>query len=49
MVVIGPNADYREHVLDDGGLGDDDVFKDVVREVDDASWCSSSTSTSSRT
>ena len=36
-VVIGPNEDFRKEVLADGGLGDDDVFKDVVREVDDAS------------
>jgi hypothetical protein len=36
-VAIGPNADYRQEVLEGGGLGDDDVFEDVVREVDDAS------------
>ena len=36
-VVIGPDADYRKEVLDSGGLGDNEVFKDVVREVDDAS------------
>ena len=36
-VVIGPNEDFRKEVLGDGGLGDDEVFKDVVREVDDAS------------
>ena len=36
-VVVGPNADFRQKVLDDGGLGDDEVFKDVVREVDNAS------------
>jgi hypothetical protein len=36
-VVIGPNEDFRKEVLDNGGLGDNDVFKDVVREVDDAS------------
>ena len=48
-VVIGPNEDYRKELLGDGGLGDNDVFKDVVREADDASWSSSSTSTSSRT
>jgi hypothetical protein len=36
-IVIGPNEDFRKEVLDKGGLGDNDVFKDVVREVDDAS------------
>jgi hypothetical protein len=36
-VVVGPNADFRKEVLGDGGLGDDDVFKDVIREADDAS------------
>jgi hypothetical protein len=36
-IVIGPNDDFRKEVLDKGGLGDNDVFKDVVREVDDAS------------
>ncbi len=35
-IVIGPNADYRAEVLKDGGLGDDDVFQDVVREADQA-------------
>ena len=36
-IVIGPNADYREQVLEDGDLGGNDVFEDVVREIDDAS------------
>lgn len=36
-IVIGPNEAFRKEVLDKGGLGDNDVFKDVVREVDDAS------------
>ncbi|MBJ7356321.1 DUF3352 domain-containing protein, partial [Nocardioides sp.] len=36
-IVIGPNEAFRKQMLDDGGLGDNDVFKDVVREVDDAS------------
>jgi Protein of unknown function (DUF3352) len=36
VIVIGPNADYREHILGEGDLGDDDVFKDVVREADAA-------------
>ena len=35
-IVIGPNSDYRSEVLKDGDLGDDDVFKDVVREADQA-------------
>jgi hypothetical protein len=35
-IVIGPNADYRSEVLEDGGLGDNDVFRDVVREADQA-------------
>ena len=36
VIVIGPNADYREHVLGEGDLGDSDVFQDVVREADAA-------------
>ena len=36
VIVVGPNADYRDEVLEDGGLGDNDVFKDVVRESDKA-------------
>jgi hypothetical protein len=36
-VAIGPSEDYREKVLEDGSLGDEDVFKDVIREADDAS------------
>lgn len=35
-VVIGPDADYRAEVLEDGGLGDSDVYSDVVREAGDA-------------
>lgn len=35
-IAIGPNPDYRDRVLGDGGLGDSDVFKDVVREADQA-------------
>jgi hypothetical protein len=35
-IVIGPNPDYRSEVLKDGDLGDNDVFKDVVREADQA-------------
>lgn len=36
-IVIGPNADFREQVLREGSLGDNEVFEDVVREADDAS------------
>lgn len=36
FVVIGPDADYRAEVLEGGGLGDSDVFEDVVREAGDA-------------
>jgi hypothetical protein len=36
VIAIGPDADYRAGVLEDGNLGDDDVFKDVVREADKA-------------
>ncbi len=35
-VAIGPDDTYRSRLLDDGDLGDSDVFRDVVRE-DDAS------------
>jgi len=37
FVAIGPNGDYRGKVLGEGELGDNDVFEDVVREVDSAS------------
>ncbi len=37
MIAIGPNSDYRSQVLEDGNLGDSDVFQDVVREADKAS------------
>ncbi|GAA4366417.1 DUF3352 domain-containing protein [Nocardioides caricicola] len=37
VVVVGPDADYREQLLEDGGLGDDDSYRDVVEEADDAS------------
>ncbi|CAI9419800.1 DUF3352 domain-containing protein [Nocardioides sp. T2.26MG-1] len=36
VIAIGPDGDYRERLLDDGGLGDSDVFDNVVREADDA-------------
>lgn len=35
-VAIGPNPDYRASLLEDGGLGEEDVFKDAVRDADDA-------------
>ena len=37
MIAMGPNSDYRSQVLEDGHLGDSDVFKDVVREADKSS------------
>ena len=37
MIAVGPNSDYRSQVLEDGNLGDSDVFQDVVREADKAS------------
>jgi hypothetical protein len=37
IVAIGPNADYRGELLEDGGLGDTDAFQNVVREADQAS------------
>jgi hypothetical protein len=33
-VAVGPSADYRAKLLDEGGLGDTDTFQDVVREAD---------------
>jgi hypothetical protein len=36
VVAIGPDADYRARLLEDGGLGETDVFRNVVREADDA-------------
>lgn len=36
-IVVGPSDDYRAEVLKDGDLGDNDVFKDAVREADKAS------------
>jgi hypothetical protein len=37
VVVVGPFADYRAELVEDGGLGDSDSFRDVVEHVDDAS------------
>ena len=34
---IGPNADYRKPVLGKGSLGDNEVYRDVIRESDKAS------------
>ena len=36
LIAIGPDADYRKRLLEDGGLGDSEVFENVVREADDA-------------
>jgi hypothetical protein len=36
LVVVGPQAPYRDQVLAHGDLGDSAVFKDVVREADRA-------------
>ena len=36
MIAIGPDDDYRRQLLEDGGLGDSDVFSNVVREAGDA-------------
>jgi hypothetical protein len=33
LTVIGPDADYRAGVLEDGGLGDTETFRNVVREA----------------
>lgn len=37
FVAVGPSPDYRSTLLGDGGLGDSDVYQNVVREGDDAS------------
>ena len=37
MIAIGPNADYRSQVAGPGSLGDSSVFRDVVREAEQAS------------
>jgi hypothetical protein len=36
VVAIGPDADYRKALLEDGGLGDTDKFRRVVEHADDA-------------
>jgi len=36
VVAIGPDADYRAVLLEDGGLGDSDSFESVVEHTDDA-------------
>jgi hypothetical protein len=36
VVALGPDADYRKALLEDGGLGDTDKFKRVVEHADDA-------------
>jgi hypothetical protein len=37
LVAIGPSAEYRQHVLDGGGLGDTDAFSSVVPDAGSAS------------
>jgi hypothetical protein len=37
LVAIGPSAEYRQHVLDGGGLGDSDAFSSVVPDAGRAS------------
>lgn len=37
VVAIGPDPDYREALLADGGLGDTDVFQRAVPDAEDAS------------
>ncbi|HEU5456767.1 MAG TPA: DUF3352 domain-containing protein, partial [Nocardioides sp.] len=36
VVAIGPNDDYLGEILGDGGLGDSEAFRDVVREAERA-------------
>ncbi len=36
-IAIGPDQDYVSELLENGDLGDSDVFKNVVREAGDAS------------
>ncbi|KQW53316.1 hypothetical protein ASC77_03235 [Nocardioides sp. Root1257] len=36
VVAVGPDADYRKVLLEDGGLGDSDRFTKVVEHADDA-------------
>ena len=36
VVAVGPNADYRDQLLKDGGLGDSGEFKDVLPHADKA-------------
>ena len=36
LVAVGPDADYRQRLLDGGDLGGTDAFEDVVREADRA-------------
>lgn len=37
MVAVAPDDDYRSALLEDGSLGDNAVYRDVVREGDQAS------------
>ena len=35
-MAVGPDADYRAVLLEDGGLGDTDTFRHVIEHADDA-------------
>jgi hypothetical protein len=36
VVAVGPDADYRQQLLENGGLGDTDAFRHAVPQADDA-------------
>ena len=36
MVVIGPDDDYLAEIVGEGGLGDSEAFRNVVREAERA-------------
>lgn len=36
LVAIGPNADYRGRLIEDGGLGDTAAYQDVIADTDAA-------------
>lgn len=35
-IVVGPDSDYRQQLLEDGGLGDTDAFRHAVPDAADA-------------
>ncbi len=45
FAVLGPDADYRDQLLEDGGLGDSDVYRPWSRSPRTPRRCSTSTST----